>query len=409
MKEKGKSSSSEPVRREHILLGLTVAACLVLLIYIFTDSGWGQLFGPLETLLQVSASKIRLLYLFWTIGYLPGALVGGILLDHYGPRIVFFGAALFVLVGLSLFLLYLLRPGLAPFLLLLLFPGIAGIGGGVIEVSSNGLISSAYSDRRGMMLNLLNALYPLGAMFLALLDAGLFVFFHNNPLPALLFTIGFSALAMISIVAVPKTYRIKNCPETMRGKLENIPTLLPVLAPVILVMMLTTGMDTSLHTWSPSYLQLAFHEGADLTAVLTAVIWATAAGSRIGSAWLITYIGSWKMVMLSMVTSLAGLLLLLFSTNSIIATGAIALSSLGLAPTFSTLLTIGGERTERTAGSVTSLLLFATGLFTIGCSWFFGLLLGSLGAFWPILFCLLLVCVGLIIGWQLRATQAAQS
>ena len=409
MGEKDKSSSAEPVSKQHLLAGLTIAACLILLIYIFTDSGWGQLFGPLAALLQVSLSRIRPLYMLWTIGYLPGALVGGILLDHHGPRIVFFGAALLVLTGLILFLLFLLRPHFAPFPLLLIFPAIAGVGGGVIEASTNGLISSAYSDRRGMMLNLFNALYPLGAMLLALIDAGLFAVFSNNPFPALLFTIGFSALAMISIIAIPASYRIKNCPETLQGTIKNIPSLLPVLAPVMLVMMLTSGISISLHTWSPSYLHLAFSEPADLTAILTAVIWATAAGSRMGTAWLITCIGSWKMLLLSIAISLLGLLLLLFSANGIIATGAIALSSLGLAPTFSTLLTIGGERTERTAGSVTGLLLFASGLFTIGCSWFFGFLLGTLGAFWPILFCLLLVGVGLIIAWRLRSPQAAKS
>ncbi|SRR5579884_819917 len=409
MGEKAKSSSAEPARKEHILSGLTVAACLVLLIYIFTDSGWGQLFDPLATLLQISLSKVRLLYLLWTIGYLPGTLMGGILLDHYGPRLVFLGAALLVPGGLSLFLLCLLHPHLAPFLLLLLFPAIAGVGGGVIEVSTNGLISSAYSDRRGMMLNLFNALYPLGAMLLALIDAGLFVFFHNDPFPALFFTIGFSAVATTSVFAVPQTYRIKNCPETLQETFKNIPTLLPVLAPVMLVMMLTTGMSASLHTWSPTYLHLTFHAQADVAAVLTAVIWATAASGRLGAAWLITCIGSWKMAMLSLIVSLLGLILLLFSANSIIATGAIALSSLGLAPTFSTFLTIGGERTERTAGSVTGLLLFASGLFTIGCSWLFGFLLGTLQPFWPILFCSLLACASLIIAWRLRPTHTNKS
>jgi MFS family permease len=400
-----KKSSSEQGRRKHTLLGLTVATCLILLIYIFTASGWGQLFGPLTALLKVSLSKIRLLYLLWTIGYLPGALVGGILLDRYGPRIVFFGAGFLILGGLFLFLLYLLQPHLAPFLLLLIFIGIIGGGGGVIEASTNGLISDAYSDRRGMMLNLFNALYPLGAMLLALIDAGLFALFPNNPFPALFFILGFSSVAMLSILAIPKTYRLKNCPETLHGTIENVPALLPTLAPVIVIMMLTTGLNTSLHTWAPTYMHLAFQEQADLTAILTAVVWATAAGSRMGAAWLITCIGSWKMIMLSLIISLLGLLLLLFSTNIIIATVAIALSSLGLAPTFSTLLTIAGERTERTAGSVTGLLLFSSGLCTIGCSWLFGFLLGTLGAFWPILLCLLLVGVSLITGWLLRSAQ----
>lgn len=332
--------------------------------------------------------------------------MGGVVIDRYGPRPIFFEASLIILGGLLAFFLCLLLPNAAPFVVLLLFVGVAGIGGGVIEASTNGLISSAYASKRGIMLNLFNVLYPLGGMMIALIDAGLFALFHNNPLPALFFTICFGGAAMLSILGVPKNYHMKNCPSTLEGTIKNIPSLLPVLAPVMVVMMLTSGINVSIHTWAPTYLQVAFKQKADITAILSGIIWAAAACSRLGAAALIARIGSWKMVMFSLGIALLGLFLLLFSPNVVVATTAITLISLGLAPTFSTILTIGGERTERTLGSVTGILLFTSGICTLGCSWLFGFLLGAFGSSWPIIFCLIFVLLGGITAVSLRPAHS---
>src|SRR5947199_5939600 len=82
------------------LARITLTACLIFWVFVFADSGWGPLLTPLSTQLHISLSTAGLLYVVWSTGYLPGALVGGAMLDRYGPRIVLFTAVLIVLVGM---------------------------------------------------------------------------------------------------------------------------------------------------------------------------------------------------------------------------------------------------------------------------------------------------------------------
>ena len=53
----------------------------------------------------------------------------------------------------------------------------------MIDASTNGVISAAFANKRGMALNLFNLLYPLGGVVVVLIDAGLLRLFHNDPRP----------------------------------------------------------------------------------------------------------------------------------------------------------------------------------------------------------------------------------
>src|SRR5216684_573062 len=97
-----------------LLVRLTIAACLVFWIFVFADSGWGPILVPLSNQLQVSLSLTGLFYVVWSTGYLPGALIGGAMLDRYGPRRVLFGATLIILCGMLSIYLGLQLPHFVP-------------------------------------------------------------------------------------------------------------------------------------------------------------------------------------------------------------------------------------------------------------------------------------------------------
>jgi MFS family permease len=188
---------------------ITLAACLIFWVFVFADSGWGPILTPLSTQFHISLATVGPLYVVWSTGYLPGALVGGAMLDRYGPRAVLFTASLIVLGGMFSVYLGLLLPQLTPFVALLIIAGLAGTGGGVIDATTNGLISSVFARRRGMALNLFNLLYPLGGVVIALIDAGLFKLFNNDPRPPFLFTLCFIGVALFSLLGIPKTYTME--------------------------------------------------------------------------------------------------------------------------------------------------------------------------------------------------------
>ena len=385
-------------------LRITFAACLIFWAFVFSDSGWGPILTPLSTQLHISLTTAGLFYVIWSTGYLPGALVGGAMLDRYGPRRVLFGATLIILCGMLSIYLGLQLPHLVPLMALLLIAGLAGIGGGVIDATTNGLISATFARRRGMALNLFNLLYPLGGVLVALNDAVLLTLFHNDPRPSFIFTICFIACAMFSLIAMPGTYSIRSeetHPNDESAK-ASPSLLIVILAPVIVVMMLTSGISSSVRAWSPSYLHIAFGQTPAIAAALSSITWALSTVSRLGAAALILRIGSWRMVTLGIVVTLLGLVAMMLSSNAIIATLAIALTSIGLSPIFATSLAIGSERAGRSLGSVAGILLFTSGISVVFCGWFFGFLLNTLGPLWAVLFCFTSVTLGGLMALRLR-------
>src|SRR5690242_11758058 len=240
---------------------LTLAACLIFWIFVFVDSGWGPDLTPLSIQLHTPLSIIGLFYVIWSTGYLPGALIGGTMLDRYGPRRVLFAAALIILCGMLLILLGVSAASwkpLAPYVpvaALLVVAGLAGSGGGIIDACTNGLISSIYAHRRASALNLFNLLYPLGGVCIALIDAGLLALFHNDPRPPLLFTICFTAFAMLSLRGVPRRYLLETPAPSIEAIVEEpreTRSLLSILTPIIIVMMLTSGISSSTRAWTPA-------------------------------------------------------------------------------------------------------------------------------------------------------------
>src|SRR5207248_10776608 len=153
----------------------------------------------------------------------------------------------------------LLLPQLVPLGALLLIAGLAGIGGGVIDASTNGLISAVFANKRGTALNLFNLLYPLGGVIIALVDAGLLRLFPNDPRPPFLFTICFIAVTLSSLLWVPATYRISHHenPASDSKSVEASASLMRILAPVIVVMIFTSGISTTVRAWTPAYLHVA--------------------------------------------------------------------------------------------------------------------------------------------------------
>jgi len=328
------------------------------------------------------------------------------MLDRYGPRRVLLGAALIVLCGMLCIYLGLLLPQLVPLGALLVIAGLAGIGGGVIDASTNGVISAAFANKRGMALNLFNLLYPLGGVVVVLIDAELLRLFHNDPRPPFLFTICFITVAIFSLPGVPATYRISpqesNASSSNDKPVPRSSSLVGILVPVIVVMMLTSGISSSVRAWTPAYLHVAFAQAPAIAAALSSITWALSTLSRLGAAILILRIGSWKLVMLGILVTLAGLVAMALSPNAFVATLAIAMTSIGLSPIFATCLAIGSERAGRSPGSVAGILFFASGISTVFCGWFFGFLLNTIGPLWAVGFCFTFVMLGGLMALRLR-------
>lgn len=396
--------------RQHTLL-ITCVACFVYLAYALTANSWGPLLVPIAQQLTLSLDKVGFLFVAWLVGYLPGTLVGGSLFDRFGSRLILFLAALTMMIGIATFLVN-VSFHVNSLAGLILCAGVAGIGGGAIEASTTGLISSIYAHKRGTALNLFTLLYPLSSMLISLIEGGLLTFFRNDPRPSFVLVGGIIMMAMLSTLLLPaastQAERVPTQHDPLFFSNQGIQrsAAFRALLPVILAIMFTTGITATIRTWTPAYLHVVYGQAPTLAAFLSGFMNGLVIFFRILVSLIIGRVGSWRTVVFSMLVAISGLIGVLFSSNSAVAgTICITITAIGLTPVVATLVSIGNDRANTSFGSVTGMLFFAVGVSNVLCSWLFGVLLRQ-QASWAISFCLISMICGIILVFFLQKNRS---
>jgi MFS family permease len=408
-------SSSEAVKAIPALhrhrVFLTVIACGVYSAFALTANGWGPLLAPLATRLSFSFEQVGLLFVVWSIGYLPGALIGGSLLDIYGPRTVFSTAFLFILSGMGLILLA-VTFHLSWLFGLVLCAGFTGIGGGTIDASANAFMSSLYPQKRGATLNLFTALYPLSAMLIALIEGAFFWLFHNDPRPSLLFILCLCLCALLLVFLFPRVSRNKGSVISSQHfqfssslpLLKQGTTIWPLLLPLSMAILLTTGFTATIRTWTPVYLHITYGQAPALAALLSGLMNGLIVFFRLLVSLIVDRIGTRSTILLGLSVALGGLFGTLGSRSDALAgTLFLTVAAIGLTPLVATFMALGNERVGRSHGSVTGIILFVTGISNVAWSWVFGVILNRAGSFWAITCCLVPLICGFLVVFALRS------
>jgi fucose permease len=195
--------------------------------------GWAAL--TLPTLIRSIQDRfgqddagIGVLYLLYAVAYASGSLVGGLLVERVGRRVVLAVGPLLLAGGLVAMAL---APGWAVFLLatLPMAFGIGSVDGGV-----NGLFLDAFREGRGRALNTLHVFFSLGALGSPLVMGQLVD--RGVAWQAILLAMAVAALpvaALFSVLAMPAGRRAPVAsPETTE---EPAPTLARLGVPIVLL------------------------------------------------------------------------------------------------------------------------------------------------------------------------------
>lgn len=392
----------------------TILVSFIYLSFALTANGWGPLFPPLAAALSLRLDQVGLLFVVWSIGYLPGVLAGGALLDSYGPRRVLC-LALCLVVGSLVVMLLGLSFHIAPLVGLLACAGVAGVGGGSIDASTNGVISVLYPEQRGRALNLFTSLYPLSSLLISLIDGGLLALFPTDPRPPLLLTTCLVAVALLAALLLP--YKLRQADDAVQVAspsspsqtgLQSLKGVWLLLFPVIIAMLLTTGFTATIRVWTPTYLHVRYGQTTSLSAVLGGLTNALAVIFRLVTVIIIRRVGSARVVLFGILVALAGLLALLWSPTVFVGTVAISVAVVGLTPLVATFVSIGSDRVGRLFGSVAGILFFVAGISNSLCSWLFGVIFDQKGPFWAVIFCLVFLFCGAIVVVFLQKERVQQ-
>jgi fucose permease len=146
--------ASRPLSRPALA---AILGCASLLLVGWTGLLVPSLIRSIEGDLGATDAAIGIFFLVNSIAYAGGSVVGGLLIERFGRRVILPLAIVLIVVGMVGMAS---APTVAAFVVL----GIPrGLGGGAVDGGVNGLVLDLYPTSRGRALNLLHLFFSLGA------------------------------------------------------------------------------------------------------------------------------------------------------------------------------------------------------------------------------------------------------
>jgi fucose permease len=244
-----RAAATDPVKRHLLLTGF-----MSFILIGAQQAMYGPAFPALRESFGLGAGQVGLMVSAHFAGAIIGIIGGGLAMPRFGFRRSLVLSAVLLLLGA-------LAVAIAPLWSLALSGALAiGLGFGGISIGMNVLVGLGFGARGAAALNLLNALYGLGAVLGPLLIA---LTLPNYRLPFLLSAVA-AALLLVLLAKLAEPEAPSHSPDT------SVSALWPLLG-FVLLYFLYVGSEVGTGTWSTTH--LADSLGPAGAAGVTALFW----------------------------------------------------------------------------------------------------------------------------------------
>ncbi len=349
-------SLSKPVNK----LVLTAAYYLSFIVLGLLTAAEGPALPGLAENTSSTFDQISLIFVFGSLGYLLGSLLGGQAYDRLpGHRVIAF--TLLTITGCTT---------LIPFmhslwsLLLVLF--VMGFAKGALDVGGNTLLLWAHGEKAGPFMNGLHFFFGLGASLAPLILARVLLVTGGIQWMFWLFALLSFPLA-VWLWLLPEPLARSAAPENGRAPFPIVPVVL-----LVLFFIMYVGAEVGFGNWIYTY-ALTLGLGTSITsAYLTSAFWGTFTLGRLLGIWISTRLRAATILIVDLFGCLAALILILLWRDSAIAlwAGAIGLG-LFMASIFPTTLMLAGERMP-VSGAMTGWFLAGASIGGMSLPWAMG-------------------------------------
>lgn len=332
------------------------------------------------------------------VGAVIAQVVGGPLVDRLGSRP-------FIIMGLAGVALGMASIALSHALLVVLVSSVlAGLGHGILDISTSVMISTAAGEQNVIVLNLINIFFGLGAVA-GPAAASLTLSLWHTTIPVICGGALLAALLVpVAVSFLPRTPAIEITHETHKASRALYrSTFLWVLGAIFL---LYVGIENGIGGWIALYIHNTTPADLGIGALVASSFWLAITAGRILATFFGGKLSPKGLLILSLTVVLAGAVLLTASTGSLIMTVvATMLFGLGCGPVFPTALAITTRSFPQIPGQAASTMIALGSLGGIIVPWLQGLILGNGDTRWSVAFVAVLAGAMLTFGnlisrWQ---------
>lgn len=340
------------------------AAYLAMLVFGIVMAVLGAVLPSVIEKYEINMVNAGSLFLLMSFGMLVGSLVFGPVVDRYGYKGLLAICAFLVFAGIEGIALAPSIPVLKSALVLV------GFAGGAINGGANALVADISEENRGAGLSYLGVFFGIGALIVPFLLGSLLGSFDYEELIA---TVGFLILAPFTFfiaIRFPESKHKQGFPLAESMGLFKETTL--ILFGVMLF--IQSGLEMVIGGWSAAFFKDSLHIDAQNAVLLLSAYWLALMIARIVLGNIIKPENQRKVLYISLAISIAGALLMVFSTGKFMATAGLAFIGLGFAAVFPLVLAFVGNAYEKLSGTAFSLVLAMGLLGGMLFPWFTGIL-----------------------------------
>jgi len=283
------------------------------------------------------------------LGAFLAQIGAGTLTDKYGPRPVLIAGIVIMSAGM-------LGVTFSNSLPLMLASGLlAGLGHGAVDISVNLLAARVFQDRSTAAVNLVNFFFGVGAVIGPALSS-FTINRWNTGIPVIWIGIGTVMLCIPFITAFLLSPTIKTVKTSVSNNVSFYRSPLLWIAGVILF--LYVGSENGMGGWTGTYLQQSTAISADRAALIVSGFWMTLTLGRLLGAYLGTRWTSDRLMLVSLIGSVAGGTMLAVTTGNLTLTiAAVLITGLFFGPIYPTTFSISASLFKESSGKAAGMIV----------------------------------------------------
>ena len=342
---------------------VTLNCYLALMSFGAVITATGPALKEIQGEVMLTTGELGLFTTALSIGLIIAVLTGGITVDRYRIKIVGLWGQLFLTLGLFIFsVMESLAVGICAFFVI-------GLGGGLIEIVVNTVISEIYVDRRTSAMNLLHGFFGVGALlgpvFMGYLIECGFGWRLGYQIIAL-----FSALTLILqlTTSYPEKVSSDRIDFSVFFRIAKNPYTLLLGA----ITLLYVGAEMGINYWSVLYMETGLKIPKITASSFLTSFWIAMTLGRFVCFVAARKIGARKLLVILSVLSFFAFGVFLFVDDAAVAGGSMVVLGLAFSGIFPTIMGLGSDRFSDSLGTITGLIMTYMGCGMLLFPWLIG-------------------------------------